>query len=183
MSIKKYFSFTQEFPMFYMKDYMKNVVLAAVLIILASCVKTDPFPELRDEIYADLQTELSIVTKGLDAQTKSLEGLLIEITKAVPQTGQIKYATQKVRQAEDLVSALKQQKLYFEIKLETRRALVASRYSESKKDGGRAWPDKEELELYKTVMKLNRDKSIWTKTKGIKKNVPRGTTAGADGLR
>ena len=162
---------------------MKCLFFAIIAHFLTSCTQADPRPELRDEVYIDLETELGIAEKAFDAEEKQQERLQTDMSKALPQTGQIKYATQKIRQAEDLMGVLKQQKLYFEIKLETRKSLVVARYNESKKSGGRLWPDKEELELYKTVMKLNRDKNIWTKTKGTKKNVPRGTTPGAEERR
>ncbi|MGZ3692372.1 MAG: hypothetical protein ACXVAX_12770, partial [Pseudobdellovibrio sp.] len=110
-----------------------------------------------------------------EAEEKNLAALKIELGKAVPQTGQIKYATKKVRSSEESLNELQQRKLYFEIKAERRKAYVEQRYSESLSKGGRPWPDKEEIEIYKSIAKFNKDKIEWDKNKGIRKDVPRGT--------
>lgn len=154
---------------------MKCLIYLIFAAVLSSCTQGDPSPELRDEVYKDLQTELEIANKSLDAETKSLENLNADLKKALPQTGQIKFATKKVRDAEDRINTLTQQKLYFEIKIEQRKALAQSRYAESLKEGGRPWPDEKEITMYRSVVKFNRDKIAWEKTKGMKKDVPRGT--------
>lgn len=162
---------------------MKTLILALFLISITSCNKSDPTPEIRDEIYTDLQTEFDIATKSLEAEEKSLEKLKKELDKAIPQTGQVKYATKKVRDSEDRLNELSQQKTYFEIKIERRKYEVRRRYQESLKKGGRPWPDAKEIEMYKTVTAFYRDKLHWEKTKGVKKkDVPRGTeTPGGSG--
>lgn len=153
----------------------KLITLALFIITLVGCQKTDPTPELRDEIYKDLQVELEIATKALEAEEKNLETLLKERQKAIPQTGQIKYANKKVYDSQERIEQIRQQKTYFEIKIETRKFEVRARYAESLKKGGRPWPDPKEVEMYKTVTEFYRNKINWEKTKGTKKNVPRGT--------
>lgn len=154
---------------------MKYLIFAALALILNSCTQSDPHPESRDEIYHDLETELEIATKAIDAEEKLHDRLEADIRKALPQTGQIKYATKKLKDSADRLSALSQQKLYFGIKLEQRKAYVLSRYQESLKDKGKHWPDEEELAMYRSVVKFNRDKITWDKNKGMKKAVPHGT--------
>lgn len=166
---------------------MKHLVFALFLTILntfvSSCTKTDPHPELRDEIYADLTTELDIAKKALESEEKTLLSLKSELAKAVPQTGQVKYATHKVRKSEELLNKIAQQKVYFEIKLERRKLYVMDRYLESLKEGGRKWPDPEEIAIYKSVTKFNREKLEFDKNKRMVKgkDVPRGTKVESGG--
>ena len=96
--------------------------------------------------------------------------------KAAPQSGQIKFANKKVFESENKITALKQQKQYFEIKVEQRKNIDRNNYLDSLKNG-KTWPNKEEVEEYKTTIKLQRDKINWDKNKGNKKDVPRGTSA------
>lgn len=153
---------------------MKTITFALFLFFLG-CTKVDPHPENRDEIYADLGSELEIATKTLEAAEKNLLLAQEEIKKAIPQTGQIKYATKKLRNAEAFLAEMKQRKIYFDIKRERRRAYVQFRYKESLSSEGRPWPDPKEIEEYRAIVKFNRDKLEWDRTKGMKKDVPRGT--------
>jgi len=153
---------------------MKLLTFALFLFFLG-CTKVDPHPETRDEIYNDLGQELDIATKSLESAEKGLLSAQEEAKKAIPQTGQIKYATKKVRNAEAFLSEMKQRKIYFDIKRERRKAYVQFRYQESLNAGGRPWPDPKEIEEYKDITKFNRDKLEWDRNKGMKKDVPRGT--------
>lgn len=154
---------------------MKRLFLIIILAFFASCAKTVSNPETSDEIYRDLQQEFSIAAKSLEEEEKNLISLKKERGIAIPQTGQIKFSNKKVSDSEERLNQLKQQKLYFEIKLETRKEYVRDRYAESLRSGGRPWPDKNETDLYRAVMKFNKDKIAWEKEKGSKKPVPHGT--------
>ena len=175
--------------MFYVEHHMKHLVFALFLTILttlaSSCTKTDPHPEQRDEIYLDLVTEMDIATKAMEAEEKNLLSLKKELEKAVPQTGQVKYATLKVRNSEEMLNKLMQQKIYFDIKIERRKVYVMERYQESLKKDGRKWPDEEELAIYKSVTKFNREKIEYDKNKRMVKgkDVPRGTKVESDGQK
>ena len=153
---------------------MKNMVFILFLSILASCSKTDTTPEIADEIYKDLQQELEVSTKGVESEEKNLQKLEFEKQKIVPQTGQIKFSQKKIFETQNTLTKLSQQKQFFEIKLEQRKNEVRLRYAESKA-GGRQWPDLNEIMLYKSTLKLQREKLAWDKNKGMKKQVPRGT--------
>ncbi len=161
--------------MFYVEQTMKCLLFAIFAIILTSCTQANPNPETRDEIYKDLVSELEIAEKAYEAEEKQQEKLKAEFAKALPQTGQVKYASKKLKDSADRLNAIGQQKTYFGIKIEQRKAYVQSRYQESMKDPTRPWPDEKELELYRSVVKFNRDKIAWDKNRGMKKNVPRGT--------
>jgi hypothetical protein len=159
---------------------MKILIFVIILGLFSGCNKPDPNPELHDEIYTDLLQELDIATKGLEAEEKNLTKLEEERDKAVPQTGQIKFAQKKVYETEATITKLRQQKQFFEIKIELRKAEARARYLEARK-GGRKWPDPEEIANYKEAMKLQREKLTWDKNKGHKKDVPRGTSGGEHG--
>jgi hypothetical protein len=161
--------------MFYVEHHMKYLIIAALLLFFSSCNPKNPHPEQLDEVYLDLVAELDIANKSAEAEEKNLANLIKERDQAVPQTGQIKFANKKISDSEAKLNGLKQQKLYFEIKIEQRIHADKRNYEESLKEGGKPWPDKDEIALYKSVVKFQREKLQWDKTKGIKKNVPRGT--------
>ncbi len=152
----------------------KIFVLLAILLSF-SCSKRDPNPELKDEIYSDLLAEREIMSKSVEAAEKELADLEKTIKEAVPQTGQAKSFSAKYFEGKNAFEKLKQQKQYFDIKVEERKLDVQDRYAESLRKDGRKWPDPEEVKIYKAKLKLYRDKITWDKNKGIVKNVPRGT--------
>lgn len=155
---------------------MKPLLFIAFALILASCTKKNPNPELSDAIYMDLQEELGIADKALEDELKNLATLQKEKDDVVPQSGQVKYAIKKVEDSLARIDRLKQQKQFFEISLETRKHLVAERYEESLTEGGRPWPDETEIADYRTLIKIQRDKIAYDKVQGMRKYVPRGTT-------
>ena len=154
---------------------MKYLYFALIFTFLISCDKNDPSPELSDEIFKDYEQELSITSKALESQEKAHLSVLNEQKKVIPQTGQIKYATKKINDSEKLLEALRQQKQFFDIKMELRKTEVRRRYLEGR-HGGKKWPDEQELAVYRSTIKLQRAKIAWDKNKGMKKPVPRGTT-------
>ncbi len=156
---------------------MKNLYfLISFIYLLTSCEKPDAHPEERDEIYQDLRQELEITSKALESEEKNLEKLTLEKENVVPQTGQIKFALKKIYETESTLTKLRQQKQFFEIKLELRKAADHEQYLKSLKTK-KPWPDPEEVATYKSTLKLQREKLSWDKNKGMKKNVPRGTSA------
>lgn len=161
--------------MFYVEQQMKYLIYAFFALLLTSCFDTTASPELADEIYKDYVVELGIVKKSLEEEEKYLLTAIEERSRVVPQTGQIKFSNKKVSDAEEKIQILKQQKQYFEIKIEQRALFAKVRHAESLRSNGRPWPDKEELGLYKAVTKFNRDKIAWERARGMKKLVPRGT--------
>lgn len=165
--------------MFHVEQLMKTLLFALFLFCLA-CTKVDPHPENRDEIYEDLGQELEIATKALEGAEKNLLSAKDEVDKAIPQTGQIKYATKKLRNAEAYFAEMQQRKIYFDVKRERRKTYVQFRYQESLRKDGRPWPDPKEIEEYKAIVKFNREKLEWDRTKGTRKDVPRGTKSSKD---
>lgn len=153
---------------------MKNLFAVLFLCFFVGCNKPDATPETSDEIYGDLLQELDVANKGLESEIKNLEKLQQEQVKVVPQTGQIKFSQKKIFETQNTIAKLQQQKQFFEIKVELRKNEVRDRYLAARR-GGKPWPDLAEIQNYKSTIKLQRDKLTWEKTKGMKKDVPRGT--------
>ena len=154
---------------------MKHLLCFAVMVFLTACNQKDPHPEQMDGIYKDLAAELDLARRSLELEEKALVALLKEKALAVPQTGQIKFANKKIADAEEKIMIIKQRVTFFEISVSQRAALAKIKYGESFRAGGKPWPDKEELDLYRSVTKFQRDKLAWDRNKGVKKTVPRGT--------
>ena len=147
-----------------------------MLLFFSACTQKDPHPEQLDGIYKDLLAELDLARKALELEEKSLATLMKEKTLAIPQTGQIKFANKKIADAEERIMIMKQRVTFFEISITQRSELAKIKYEQSLRAGGKPWPDKEELDLYSSVTKFQRDKLAWDRNKGIKKTVPRGTS-------
>lgn len=158
-----------------MRITIKSSLYLLFLCFFASCSQKNANPEQLDDIYKDLVDELGIVSKALGAEENQLNALKNDRTKVVPQTGKIKFINKQISDSEEKISVLKQQKQYFEIKIEQRQGLAKLKYEESLRPGGKPWPDEQEQGLYKSVIKFRREKIAWEKNKGIKKPVPRGT--------
>lgn len=154
---------------------MKFIIFVALALIITACNAKDTHPEHLDVIYGDLMAELALVSSALAAEEAELSGFKNELALAVPQTGQIKYINKKISDSLEKINVLTQRKQYFKIKVEQRLLQAHARYEESLIAGGKPWPDQQEISLYKSVVKFQRDRFSWEKTKGTKKIVPRGT--------
>lgn len=154
---------------------MKNIYLLLFLLIIASCTQKNDHPENMDAIYKDLVAELAIATKSLAEEEKNLQQLNDELALAIPQTGQVKFSKKKVYDSMERVNTLKQQKLYFEIKIEQRIHHAKVKYQESLLPNGKPWPDKEEIETYNNLAKFRRDRVESERKRNLKKIVPRRT--------
>ncbi len=137
---------------------------------MSACTKKQANPELSDEIYNDLKNELELNEKQTETINSQLSKDIETYKKSVPQSGEAAINRNKVNTTENLLSVVKQQKKYFEIKIEQRKIYVSERYKESLIKNGRPWPDIKENLDYKTKMKLQREKFNWDSG-----NVPRGT--------
>lgn len=154
---------------------MKTLICLVLSIIVTSCSQRSAQPELVDPIYKDLMAELDLVGRNLELEEKNLDRLVKEKSLAVPQTGQIKFANKKIADSNEKIIILRQQKKFFEISLFQRAEETRRRLQESLQPGGRPWPDPEEIHLYKSIAKFQREKISREKTNGTKKSVPRGT--------
>ena len=155
-----------------MKLGFLHLLLAFFCALALSCKQEDPTPELSDKIFKDLRAELEIAKKNTETEASQQVKVAQELSHAVPQTGQRKFAEKRVFDSQNQLSTYHQQEKYFEVKLEERRIYVRKRYLESLLPGGRAWPSPEEDAEYDLRLKLRRAKLDWDK-----KRVPRGTAS------
>jgi hypothetical protein len=159
----------------HMKMQKSSIYLLFILLFLSSCTKKIANPEKLDQIYLDLVSELDISAKQETELSLQLSKDVEAFRKTPPQTGAIANTRTKMAITENLLSIVKQQKKFFEIRIEQRKNYVESRYNESLTKNGRPWPDLKETEDYKIRMKLQRDKFNWETN-----NVPRGTNKPTD---
>ena len=161
-------------------EHMKNTLFLLIYLILPlfllSCKKEDPNPELSDIIYKDLKSEYDMSVKQEAELQAQVEENTSHYLKTPPQQGLSNVNRSKLTASENSLATVKQQKKYFEIKIEQRRLYVQQRYKESLAEGGRPWPDPKETEDYKIRLKLQRDKFEWDVRRSKDGNVPRGTT-------
>lgn len=137
-------------------------IIAAILIIftLAACSKPDPNPELKDPIYADIQTKLGAANAALEAEKKKLEGFEKDMEAVVPQTGQIKYAQKRLYESQANITRLEQEVEYLKLKVEQRLKTAQASYKKAyaKKE---EWPDPKEYSSYQAEEKLRNAKRSW----------------------
>jgi hypothetical protein len=131
-----------------------------ISLFLAACNKPEPNPELKDPIYQDFQTELSIVDKNLEGAKKQLAEHEATLAAVVPQTGQIKFAQKRVFDAQNVISTFEQQKKYWMIRAEQRRNYVRKKSMQAFQKGEK-WEDPTELEEYMTEKRLRAAKLHW----------------------
>lgn len=153
---------------------MCRILIGLCLLITVSCVQRDANPQNSDLIYRDLNKELDLVGKNVASVETEYAERVVALKEVVPQTGQIKSYEKKVFESKNNLERLRQQKQFFEISLAQREEYVRSRYEESLR-GGRPWPDIKEVETFEKSQKFQRDKMAWEKSKGMVKDVPRGT--------
>lgn len=139
---------------------MRIIAALFIILTLTACNKPDPNPELKDPIFADLQTQLGAATQSLEAEKKKLEGFEKDLAAVVPQTGQIKYAQKRVFESQALVNKWEQEKAYLELKIEQRKNTAVKSYKKAfaKKE---EWPDPKEWTSYQAEQKLRNAKRSW----------------------
>lgn len=153
---------------------MRIFSLIIVALLLSSCSKPDPNPELKDPIFADLQATLDTTAKSLETERKNLEGHEKELREAVPQTGQIKFAQKRVNETKERITRLGQEMQYLEMKIEARKRLAKKSYAESFKNG-QPWPDPKEWESYSAEKRLRNAKRNWDVKERMKELSPTET--------
>ncbi len=121
--------------------------VVVLLLLLASCNKPDPNPELKDPIYLDLLKRVKEMEGQITEEGKTLEEHKGALAKVLPQTGQNKYAQKRVFDSENRIEHLKQLKKYLEISSESRKMKDALEYSRSM-NKGEPWPDSAEFKDY-----------------------------------
>lgn len=139
---------------------MRLLSVIIISILLISCNKPDPHPELKDPIYSDVSALLATTTQALEAEKKTLEGNIKALGDVVPQTGQIKYAQKRVDESKAKIVFLEQEKQYLELKRAARQKEAQKSYSVAFKKG-ETWPNPEEWRSYEAEKRLRNAKRNW----------------------
>lgn len=114
-----------------------------------------------DPLYMELEREMN----AAGAQVKLAEEQLIEaesnFKKAVPQTGQIKYATKRLNDAKYRLQRANQAALYLKVKHEARKWEAREEYLSSYYNKT-PWPNPEPLEMFRLKKRLMDTDKNWS---------------------
>lgn len=124
---------------------------------MVGCRSPEANPELRDPIYSFLKAKEAQVAGQIAGETKALEEAAGVLKKAVPQSGQVKFAKKHYYTIKDRLEKLEQQRRYYEIRQKSRIAEARESYLQAfhKKE---EWPRPEEFEEFK-IQESAREKS------------------------
>lgn len=157
---------------------MKAVLFCCLALILIACNKPDPNPELKDPIYADLEARRKQIEGEIEAEKKNLEEAQAEIDKAVPQTGQVKFAQKHYYEIKNRIEKLQQQALYYKLRHESRMQEARESYLKAYKKG-ESWPDPQEFEDYRISESARTKSRNWSVKERMEKELPSGSESKA----
>lgn len=143
------------------------IILSLLMsFIVVGCDKPNPEPEKIDPIYADIQSKLAEVNSQLKVAEKDLADKRKDLEKVIPQTGQNKFAQKRVEDSAAALDKLNQMKLYWELKLKTRKHWARQEYLKAfnKKE---VWPNPQEIEEYRAQKKLEESSRTWDAKKRV----------------
>ncbi|MGZ3780382.1 MAG: hypothetical protein ACXVCY_07045 [Pseudobdellovibrionaceae bacterium] len=129
-------------------------------LILISCNKPDPNPELRDPIYLDLVASTTSINTQLEAEKKTLEENKKALDEVVLQSGQNLFAGKHIMESKNRITKLEQEKQYLELKTEEYKKTSKRAYLNAFKKGD-SWPDPKEWNAYQLEKKLLATKKQW----------------------
>lgn len=141
-----------------------RLLLAGTLLASISCTNKIAEPETTDPLYLELGREIS----GAAAEVKLAEEGLVEaesnFKKAVPQTGQIKYANKRLNDAKYRLQRAQQIALFFKVKQEARKWEAREEYLSSYYNKT-PWPNTEPLEMFRLKKRLMGTDRNWSANK------------------
>ena len=127
---------------------MRFAWVIGLCLILSSCTQREETPWKRDPVYLDLQAKEKEVAGEITAETKQLAELEGNINKAVPQTGQIKFAQKYYYDSKNRIEKLKQKLTYYKLRIKSREEESNNSYQIAF-DAGKSWPDPDDYAQYK----------------------------------
>lgn len=114
-----------------MEFQLKNLILIALLALVAGCEKPDPHPELKDAeyvLYLEDERTAAAIVKEAEAGLLSAQNDAKTVT---PQTGQIKFAEKRLWEAANRLSKAKQNEQLAKMRLQVRKAQIQEIYLHS----------------------------------------------------
>jgi hypothetical protein len=139
--------------------FMRFIIILA-LVSLVGCNRPDPAPELKDQVYQGLSSQLAETTRAIAEENKRLEEHKKALSEVTPQTGQIKFAQKRVFDSGAKLDRLKQEQQWLELRVSERRRHAKIQYLKAFKSK-EPWPDPLEFEQYKTEKRLRAAKKNW----------------------
>lgn len=142
------------------QSFFRFLLFFSLVFAFSACKKADPNPELKDPLYLLNQNE----TAAAKAEVAAAEAAILEaeaqIQKAVPQTGQIKYAQKRYWDARNKLALAKQKVQYFETRAQlqmwdTREKSLEAFFQD------KSYSNKEEFESYELQNKLDHSSRNW----------------------
>lgn len=158
--------------------FKMGILCALVSAIVLGCKKRDPNPETKDQVFAQLQTDLAEAKAAVAVIQEYVDSNKSDMAEAVPQSGERAVYEKRVNEGLNSLTYANQQVRMYEIRIEERRQYVGRRYLESLTKAGRTWPDQEEVSAELQRLQLLREKTARVRNslpKPPEKDVPRGT--------
>jgi hypothetical protein len=147
---------------------MERKVISFILlaIVLVACDKPNPEPEKLDPIYASIEKEIKEMEAAISGTEKAVQEAQENYQKAVPQTGQIKFALKRLNEAKAALEKQRQMKQYWELRLKSRLRWDREHYlrAYNKKE---PWPPPEEYEEYRAQRALESASRNWKNSERI----------------
>ena len=137
-----------------------KLVATLLLFLLVGCKSVDPSPELKDPIFADLESTLNDLRQE-KANAETFKQMAKDELKTL-EPGDPKIATLNadIRKEGGKIRTFEQQIRYYEIRLERRRLESRLRYAKSL-NGKANYPDLAEFEAYKAHKNLRNASNNW----------------------
>jgi hypothetical protein len=160
------------------------IYFALLSTVLIGCNKRDQNPELKDQVFAQLQKDMGEAKAGVTYVQDYINTNKSDLEKAIPQSGERAVYEKRINEGLNALTYANQQVRMYEVRIEERKLYVGRRYLESLTKNGRKWPDEEEVSAELQKLQLLREKTARvrdTLPKPPEKDVPRGTEGKAKG--
>ena len=133
----------------------------SLLFGLSACKKSDPVPELKDPVFSILGNEIKAAEADIAAAKIAVTDAEVEISKVVPQTGQIKYAKKRYWEARNRLTMAEQKLLAATTKAEMRKWKVRQESLEAFHKG-KEWSGSSANDSYVLQKNLDQKSRNWS---------------------
>ncbi len=144
---------------------MRSFRLSAMVLVLGcallGCEKADEKPELKDPLHQNLTTEAAALKTAVEEAKLAVTDAEAEVKKAVPQTGQHKFAQKRYWQARNRLTMAQQRYQAVNVMAEMHmwKTRVQSLEAFHK---GEEWTGGNDLDHYQEQETLNRKSRNWS---------------------
>jgi hypothetical protein len=146
-----------------MTKFTQKLILTlslGLILGLLGCKEADPSPELRDPIYKDFEESIKVIEGAATSQEKKIAEAKTEYGKMGERDPFRKRQFAEIFRLERQLVDLRQQALYFRVRLEQRKAYARAEYTKAF-NADKPWPDPKEWERYKISKDLIHASRNW----------------------